>query len=1122
MIKKSNSRWPKSETRSFFGRAKLLLSRSLTGLWFGGSVSQAILQLQALTMLVLVFGGGIEAYGAVTVPARFDMGTSTSPTEEGWRRISPIDAYQSAIGYGWTTAGQSSFDRDRPLQEVQHGGNQTRVDLLYHSHATPVLRDGVSSRDDMTFRVDVDPGKYRVHVLVGDLHAPLESLAVSCNGETIGTAISAKQILGRALPQSTGMYRWLRFDVDAGDGKIDLRFYGDESQYQADIARYEEWFPGNARVESYRRAPWDAAKRHKFDAKGPFQRNSVLAIAVLPAHDAVLKWNKGTLTANGPDDAAEFAKLVNDREFSEAARFLDSTNNNEVLQMQGLLALIGHPELPEEMEADLIDRAAASIEAVWKNDPENTLAIEARDSLAVFRRARHRFLNRGFGEEGHFQENRKVVSLLRIIQPNDLLYYKAKQYEGRASLLLDPHRWVYISGDGMAAFRKLATAFPNDRYARFFLTDKWTPDEKWHLYDHRTATAGAPEWARAVREAYGLMLDLSEWWADNKTYPDGSIGGGWGDDVEFVAFFGMMGFISEGSSPKSLALTTNLLDGLWKYGGIDQQAGFCRVFSDTEHSSEWTGDALPIMLTLRYGDPVWVERSLKTARLMRDLWMDRNDKGNLQFRANFLSSVRVGEGLQANDSWINYRATLPALAVYRYNRHPEVARLFVEWADSWLDAALSTERGKPRGIIPAEVGFPLATIGGTKSPNWYTSTHPPGTVNYDWTTSNYRFYVSDLLFLAHEITGDSKYLEPFRLEKELVDRYRADPASSPERGSAAWAGMIRDSQSRAGISADSFFQRAQQALEIGETPEAPQLVTRQQVIDRSNFVVQQTNRYWPVLTTETSATDRVAFAGIADPFFLMTGTRDLKPSVTYSGVGRDFAAYVERADERTLKLFIYNFAADEVPVSLTTWKLDLGGTYQLRAGIDSNDDGNIDTVTLDDSFVLHQRGQQTTVSLAGRQTTMIEIRQTAPGRGGSLAADLAVVPDEIKYSIWTRELQATIHNIGSLAAGTFEVGFVESSPSGRKLAGVATIPKLTWSEDLESKSMTVAVPYVPQQSNVRITVVIDEVDRINEISERNNTATRRFEFDLEEVNAPRNKVGEIGGDVTGEIEAGIR
>ena len=53
-------------------------------------------------------------------------------------------------------------------------------------------------------------------------------------------------------------------------------------------------------------------------------------------------------------------------------------------------------------------------------------------------------------------------------------------------------------------------------------------------------------------------------------------------------------------------------------------------------------------------------------------------------------------------------------------------------------------------------------------------------------------------------------------------------------------------------------------------------------------------------------------------------------------------------------------------------------------------------------------------------------------------------------------------------------------------------------------------------------MVVDEDNRIQEIYERNNTARRRFYFDIAGINATRKGTGEVGGDVSGEIRRGRR
>ena len=1075
--------------------------------------------------IVSVLGEVSTLRAEIKTPVLFDFGTKTSPVAESAIRATGESRYESQTGFGWITARQASFDRDKPLPELRHGGNPMRPDLLYRSHANRLNRDGVASERDMVFRIDVKPGKYRVHVWVGDLHAPLESLALECNGRTIATGLSAKHIIGRSKPESTGLYRLLRFDADATDGRIDLRFFGDETQYKRDQRRFDQWFSNGVRVDSYLGGPWNANRRLKFDPNGPFTRNSVLAIRVTPYRPSWIRWQNGKLIPVGKDTGNRdaFVTAFNRGKFSAAKSILNAEETAVDLRLRGYLALLGHPDVKGEAERRTLSKAQQALAAALKSAEPSVWAIETRDSLDIFSRARRRFLNRGMGEEGHFQENRKAVSMMRLFRPGDLLYYKALEYQGRALQMLDPHRWVYPSGDAKAVWQKLIALFPQHRFARFYLHDKWTPNDIWHHGNHRAGTEGAPEWAMAEREAWGLLLDVCEWWAANKQHPDGSIGGGWGDDVELVALFGVMAFISEGASEPSLQLARDLIDGLWKYGGIDQSAGFYRGLLDAEHSAEWTGDTLPLMLTIDWENPIWIERATQTARLMRDLWMDYNDRGDLHFRSNFLGSISIGNAKQANDSYINLRAAFPAISVYRYNRNPVIGKLLVEWADAWLNDAMRTDRNKPRGVFPAEVGFPAGELGGVNSPNWYTAAHPPGTVNYDWRPGRYYGYLVDLMLLAHEITGQDKYLEPFRLRKRLVDQYRANPDVLPKPGTGLWVGKSLSERTRRGRSSfDLIWKRVEKSRSSAKTDEAPILFDKADVVKRMNAVRRETKRKWPVLTTETSATDRVGFRGIADPFFVMTGARNMKPSVTYSGVGRNFAAFVKQTNKRSLTIVMYNFAAQETQAAVTPWKLDVGGTYRIRTGVDTDNDDEPEQDVSEKSFVLNRRGQQVGFVLAPRATTVIEIRQTKPGREAALYADLAVISQEIKYSIWTRDLQVTIHNVGSRSAKKFRVTFYEGNKQNSKKIGEVAVPHLSWPLDLTAKLLTVSIPYVPTRSRVPITVVVDESESIEELCESNNRAIRRFEFNLNEIRAPRNRIGEIGGNVTGEIERGIR
>ena len=207
-----------------------------------------------------------------------------------------------------------------------------------------------------------------------------------------------------------------RFDVEATGGIIELRFYGDETQFRKDQQRYEQWFAGDKLVDSYLGTRWDPKRRLKFDPKGPFTRNSVLAIRVAPHRDSLFEWRGGKLmsTADGSGNQDAFVAAFNRGHFRKAEAIMNLDESGVDLRVRGFLALLGHPRIEGKDEQRVLSAAQQAVADSFKSDAPSVWAIEARDSLDIFSRARQRFLNRGMAEEGHFQENRKAVSMMRI------------------------------------------------------------------------------------------------------------------------------------------------------------------------------------------------------------------------------------------------------------------------------------------------------------------------------------------------------------------------------------------------------------------------------------------------------------------------------------------------------------------------------------------------------------------------------------------------------------------------------------------------------------------------------------------------------------------------------------
>lgn len=149
-------------------------------------------------------------------------------------------------------------------------------------------------------------------------------------------------------------------------------------------------------------------------------------------------------------------------------------------------------------------------------------------------------------------------------------------------------------------------------------------------------------------------------------------------------------------------------------------------------------------------------------------------------------------------------------------------------------------------------------------------------------------------------------------------------------------------------------------------------------------------------------------------------------------------------------------------------------------------------------------------------------RRNRPAPAAEALADLAVASQEIEYSIWTRELQIVVHNIGTCPARKFTVAAFVGDGKDRRRIGERTVSYLSWPENFLPQKLRIGFPWVPSKRHEKVTVVVDAEERIPELLERNNQAARMFDFNLTEIHAPRNRVGEIGGDLSGEIRKGIR
>jgi hypothetical protein len=325
-------------------------------------------------------------------------------------------------------------------------------------------------------------------------------------------------------------------------------------------------------------------------------------------------------------------------------------------------------------------------------------------------------------------------------------------------------------------FQEAKTAYPQNRIIRMYLGEPIPPT---HQY---TVVPGAPEWAVCQREGLERMADIIEWWIDNRMQEDAQFGGGWGDDCEMWRWWVpvLIGF----EAPKITAAQAKFSRSLLSQPHLSK--GYHSRMTDVEHSAEDGSDAMTPMMHLEPDDPGWKQRALRLVELAETLWTGRNERGFLQFKSTYFTVDEVHKDpVRACDTVYHPRALQPALLYWQRTGDERVGKLVTDWMDTWVDAAMSAERGKPAGVIPTAIHWPDGRVGGTGEDWWDPKNHPSETSLYRWPSAT--GVMVGTLLLTYQMSGDEKYLAPIRAMAKIRLQYLAStPAGEPEPGSAMW------------------------------------------------------------------------------------------------------------------------------------------------------------------------------------------------------------------------------------------------------------------------------------------------------------------------------------------------
>ena len=270
-------------------------------------------------------------------------------------------------------------------------------------------------------------------------------------------------------------------------------------------------------------------------------------------------------------------------------------------------------------------------------------------------------------------------------------------------------------------------------------------------------------------------------------------------------------------------------------------------------------------------------------------------------------------------------------------------------------------------------------------------------------------------------------------------RDRENPVPNPAQGSAPWAGKTL------GGKAIETWRALVDRFELpGANPSAP-LWEPASALAATTDGHAYVRKLYPLMTTEASATDRAAFIGVANPFLIYTGGRFgtalLEPAFTYEGLGRDFAALVQRESPREAAVRLHGFFDGSRQARLVPWSLQPGAEYRLRAGPDLDGDGTPDEVAEERTFQYASRGTPVPFTLPGRTPWVIEVERAAPGPGFALLPDPAWdARDPVIAAPGGTTLTARVHNVGGASAvGVRTALFREEADGSRTLVAEGSV-----------------------------------------------------------------------------------
>ena len=612
---------------------------------------------------------------------------------------------------------------------------------------------------------------------------------------------------------------------------------------------------------------------------------------------------------------------------------------------------------------------------------------------------------------------------------------------------------------------------PNHRLGQTY----WYDIDRSHpkpSFTQPAAPAGVPLWAFRQVEQLRYLKRFVLWYIEHRQIENGEFGGGLSDDGDLTNWW--PGAALMGVEPSKIDESLRReMEAFYAQGMFTN--GLSTIQTDELHSYEEGIQVLGQSLLLDYGDPKHLERAMETSRALVNL-TGVNAAGHRHIRSSYFSGTRMAT--EEPWGWSKPHSVLvfhPALMLVRFNGNPQMKRVVTELAEGFLAHRRKDEGGRFR--INGAIRFE-----DDSDAPW-----PRGSI-------------LPFLWGAYRVTGDARYLQPFRDEgARSLSSITTNGLDLPgvreewEREVVASARPGAGEQS-ANANAPAGTNSARLPLRPPPNYTASHLAwaaTGDKSYLESLYASQiETSALREYMNTEGSMwidrvdvpngeLQRARLGGVALTRNSIYPGNAVSWSFRAAGDEEKVAILVPEAKPDSLKVVVYNLSDAPVNADMSVWESE-PGRWEITQGPDADGDDAAEGETLTTTAEL-ERSASVSLTFAPRATTVITLKLIERGTPYWSRPDIGIGRDDV--SVKGRRVTVTVHSLGAEETRPTTVAVVD----GRgKTVATADVPALKAPTDLMPKRVTVTLDLPAGARLEGASVLLDPAGSLKEITRVNN------------------------------------